>query len=142
MPRKPMSEMRRDDQDDLGGASGDVHELDMVQENNGAMGVNRTNGGPNQPLPALAPSNQSPRQQLRQLASDRQALIDQIVPAKRFRVVGVPRGAGGDVAMIVGQGGRGFRINEGKEIDERYYDVPSLRRQGVKLEEIKPEPEF
>jgi hypothetical protein len=89
------------------------------------------NGGPRQPLPPLA------RQEVqRTFQQERQERVDAVPLPRKYRVTKVPRNQDGMVQLVVGRGGRQFKINEGKELDERYFDIPSIRRQGVKLEEI------
>ncbi len=48
---------------------------------------------------------------------------------KRYRVLG-------DKPKNVSGPGYRFNLNPGKELDEANFDIPGLRRQGVKLEEI------
>jgi hypothetical protein len=118
MPRAP-----RTIEQEQGGESGDPRE--MEQNAGSAM-----YGGPKQPLPPLQRG-----EAMRTFQQERRELLDAVPPAKRWRVVRVPRNADGMVQMVV-VGGRQAKINEGKELDERYFDIPGLKRQGIKLELI------
>jgi hypothetical protein len=120
-----------------GGASGDPRELDRVAGFAGAMYGDGTQ--PRQVLPPLA--RQSAQQAFQ---SERRAALDAIPPAKKYRVVSVPRAqgpSGESVMALMTVGGRQVRVLEGKEMDERYFDIPALKRQGVRFKEILPEEE-
>jgi hypothetical protein len=118
-----------------GGASGDPREMERVAGFSGAMYGDGTQ--PRQVLPGL--QRQTTQQAFQ---SERRAALDAIPPPKKYRVVSVPRAqgpSGESVMALMTVGGRQVRVLEGKEMDERYFDIPALRRQGVKFVEIAQE---
>lgn len=132
-----VADRGRSNRFEAGGTSGDPREMERMAGYSGAMYGDGSQ--PRQVLPPLA------RQDARQaFQSERRAALDAIPPPKKYRVVSVPRAqgpSGESVMALMTIGGRQVRVLEGKEMDERYFDIPALKRQGVKFAEIVPEPE-
>jgi len=133
MPRatREQQAQERERERERGGESGDPRELEVLT----GSGMN---GGPRQPLPPLQqpPPLMRRSEELRQAyEAERQEQVDALPTPKRYRVTKLPREDG----KVVGRDGRSFKLTEGKELDERYFDVPGLKKQGVKFELVKDE---
>lgn len=73
-------------------------------------------------------------------ALDRNPEREIVAPTpKRYRILSHGTKDPGKYANDPNGGGRIY-LHEGKEISEQHFDIPALKRQGVRLEEILDEP--